>query len=119
MKKLSKVNEVLQDVITTFQTWNVCILSGMEIVLKIGEAFCDRDNRPYQDIRITHTVILDDPLDDPQGSSIISSSAIRTSIFLVSLENLSKNQIFMTLATLRRGVTSGGSMAAVTTLFAI
>ena len=35
--------------------------------MKINEAFCDKDNRPYQDIRITHTIILDDPLDDPAG----------------------------------------------------
>lgn len=36
--------------------------------MKINETFCDKDNRPYQDIRITHTVILDDPLDDLAGT---------------------------------------------------
>lgn len=35
--------------------------------MKINEAFCDKQDRPYQDIRITHTIILDDPLDDPPG----------------------------------------------------
>jgi len=43
------------------------VAEGMDVVMKINEAFCDKDNRPYQDIRITHTVILDDPLDDPSG----------------------------------------------------
>ncbi|CAK8684054.1 unnamed protein product [Clavelina lepadiformis] len=43
------------------------VAEGMDVVMKISEAFCDKENRPYQDIRITHTVILDDPLDDPTG----------------------------------------------------
>uniref|UniRef100_H2ZKC0 Peptidyl-prolyl cis-trans isomerase n=1 Tax=Ciona savignyi TaxID=51511 RepID=H2ZKC0_CIOSA len=44
-----------------------CIAEGFDVILKINEAFCDNQHRPFQDIRITHTVILDDPLDDPPG----------------------------------------------------
>lgn len=40
---------------------------GIEIIFKLNEAICDADHRPYQDIRISHTVILDDPYDDPKG----------------------------------------------------
>jgi len=34
---------------------------GVEVLDKINEAFCDDDGRPLQNIRIRHTVILDDP----------------------------------------------------------
>ena len=43
------------------------VAEGMDVLMKINEIFCDKDHRPYQDIRITHTVIIDDPLDDPKG----------------------------------------------------
>ncbi|XP_072022617.1 peptidyl-prolyl cis-trans isomerase-like 4 [Amphiura filiformis] len=46
------------------------VSEGMEILMKINEAICDKENRPYQDIRINHTVILDDPYDDPKGLEI-------------------------------------------------
>ncbi|XP_063299404.1 peptidyl-prolyl cis-trans isomerase-like 4 [Pelobates fuscus] len=46
------------------------ISEGMDVVKKINEAFVDKDFVPYQDIRITHTVILDDPFDDPPGLPI-------------------------------------------------
>ena len=43
------------------------ITEGLDVVLKFNEAICDADHRPYQDIRISHTVILEDPYDDPKG----------------------------------------------------
>ncbi|XP_051164251.1 peptidyl-prolyl cis-trans isomerase-like 4 [Leptopilina boulardi] len=43
------------------------ISEGLEIILKLNETICDVKDRPYQDIRITHTVILVDPYDDPLG----------------------------------------------------
>lgn len=43
------------------------ITEGLEIILKFNEAICDGDHRPYQDIRISHTVILEDPYDDPEN----------------------------------------------------
>lgn len=43
------------------------ISEGHDILRKINEAICDESNRPYQDIRITHTVVLDDPFEDPRG----------------------------------------------------
>ncbi|XP_075259056.1 peptidyl-prolyl cis-trans isomerase sig-7-like [Convolutriloba macropyga] len=41
------------------------VTEGMETLEKINEVLTDDDNRPYQDIRISHTVILDDPFEDP------------------------------------------------------
>uniref|UniRef100_G3NU03 Peptidyl-prolyl cis-trans isomerase n=2 Tax=Gasterosteus aculeatus aculeatus TaxID=481459 RepID=G3NU03_GASAC len=41
------------------------VTEGMDILDKINETFVDKDFVPFQDIRINHTVILEDPLDDP------------------------------------------------------
>ncbi|KAK5853424.1 hypothetical protein PBY51_007208 [Eleginops maclovinus] len=41
------------------------VTEGMDILAKINEAFVDKDFVPFQDIRINHTVILEDPFDDP------------------------------------------------------
>ncbi|XP_006626237.2 peptidyl-prolyl cis-trans isomerase-like 4 [Lepisosteus oculatus] len=46
------------------------VTEGMDVLMKINEAFVDKDFIPYQDIRINHTVILDDPFDDPPGLPI-------------------------------------------------
>ncbi|KFM65488.1 Peptidyl-prolyl cis-trans isomerase-like 4, partial [Stegodyphus mimosarum] len=50
------------------------VAEGFETLLKINEAICDPNNRPYQDIRITHTVVLHDPYDDPKGLEIPDAS---------------------------------------------
>ncbi|KAK5904079.1 hypothetical protein CgunFtcFv8_007801 [Champsocephalus gunnari] len=41
------------------------VTEGMEVLAKVNEAFVDKDFVPFQDIRINHTVILEDPFDDP------------------------------------------------------
>eukprot|EP00062_Callorhinchus_milii_P009753 gi/632953887/ref/XP_007892668.1/ PREDICTED: peptidyl-prolyl cis-trans isomerase-like 4 [Callorhinchus milii] len=46
------------------------VTEGMDVLMKINEVFVDKDCCPYQDVRITHTVILDDPYDDPPGLQI-------------------------------------------------
>ncbi|MEQ2217965.1 hypothetical protein XENOCAPTIV_027142 [Xenoophorus captivus] len=38
---------------------------GLDVLTKINESFVDKDFVPFQDIRINHTVVLDDPFDDP------------------------------------------------------
>lgn len=43
------------------------VTEGHEILRKLNEVICDDKNRPYQDVRITHTVVLEDPFDDPRG----------------------------------------------------
>jgi len=43
------------------------VVEGFDVLDLLNEAICDDDHRPYKDIRITHTVILDDPFDDPSG----------------------------------------------------
>jgi len=46
------------------------VAEGFEVLEKINEAICDETNRPYQDIRVSHTVILEDPFEDPRGMEI-------------------------------------------------
>ena len=38
---------------------------GLEALDAINEAICDDSGRPLQNIRIRHTIILDDPFPDP------------------------------------------------------
>ncbi|KAI7617424.1 Peptidyl-prolyl cis-trans isomerase-like, partial [Hortaea werneckii] len=43
------------------------VVEGFDALEKINAAFVDQSGRPLQDIRILHTVVLDDPYDDPAG----------------------------------------------------
>eukprot|EP01134_Creolimax_fragrantissima_P002456 CFRG2456T1 len=40
---------------------------SMATLRAINDAYVDSDGRPYQDIRIRHTIVLDDPYPDPTG----------------------------------------------------
>ncbi|CAN0891527.1 Peptidyl-prolyl cis-trans isomerase CYP59 [Linum grandiflorum] len=41
------------------------VAEGLETLAKINEAYVDENKRPYKNIRIKHTHILEDPFDDP------------------------------------------------------
>ena len=43
------------------------VAEGFDVLDKINEAFIDDRGRPLRDIRIRHTIVLDDPFDDPVG----------------------------------------------------
>jgi peptidyl-prolyl cis-trans isomerase-like 4 len=43
------------------------VVEGIEVLDKINGAFVDEKGWPLKDIRIRHTVVLDDPFDDPEG----------------------------------------------------
>lgn len=40
------------------------VAKGFDVLEKLNEWICDKEGTPYQDIRIMHTVILDDPFED-------------------------------------------------------
>ncbi len=42
------------------------VAEGFEVIEKFNKVISDEEHRPYQDIRITHTVVLDDPFEDPE-----------------------------------------------------
>ncbi|KAH8150059.1 uncharacterized protein LAJ45_05745 [Morchella importuna] len=43
------------------------VVEGFDALEKINNAFCDDKGRPLKDIRIRHTIILEDPFGDPPG----------------------------------------------------
>lgn len=43
------------------------VVEGFDALEKINSAFVDQSGRPLQDIRVLHTVVLDDPYEDPPG----------------------------------------------------
>ncbi|KAF7111002.1 hypothetical protein CFC21_111057 [Triticum aestivum] len=53
--------DYLDDKHTVFGT----VAEGLDTLTKINEAYVDDKGRPFKDIRIKHTYILDDPFDDP------------------------------------------------------
>nr|CAX69488.1 peptidylprolyl isomerase-like 4 [Schistosoma japonicum] len=42
------------------------IAEGTDFVEKINEVYCDKDNRPFRNVRIHHTLVLHDPFDTPK-----------------------------------------------------
>ncbi|XP_063974482.1 peptidyl-prolyl cis-trans isomerase sig-7 [Diachasmimorpha longicaudata] len=60
------------------------IVEGLEVILKFNDTICDGDHRPYQDIRISHTVILEDPYDDPENLPVPDRSPEPTKEVLMS-----------------------------------
>jgi len=50
------------------------VVEGEELLTKLNNSITDDDGRPYQDIRITHTVVLHDPYDDPPGLELRENS---------------------------------------------
>uniref|UniRef100_K3WBH2 Peptidyl-prolyl cis-trans isomerase n=1 Tax=Globisporangium ultimum (strain ATCC 200006 / CBS 805.95 / DAOM BR144) TaxID=431595 RepID=K3WBH2_GLOUD len=53
------------------------VAEGMDVLDKINELYVDKDNRPYQDVRIKHTYVLDDPFPDPELLVVPPSSPMR------------------------------------------
>lgn len=43
------------------------VVEGHEVLRQLNESIVDDKHRPYKDIRITHTVVLEDPYADPRG----------------------------------------------------
>ena len=50
------------------------VAEGIEVLQAINEVYVDDNNRPYTNIRILHTPVLDDPFDDPPGLDIPENS---------------------------------------------
>lgn len=61
------------------------VAEGYEVLDKINEAYCDEQGRPFRDIRIRHTIILDDPFDDPDGLQVPDESPLPTKEQLESM----------------------------------
>uniref|UniRef100_A0A0P4WJ64 Peptidyl-prolyl cis-trans isomerase n=1 Tax=Scylla olivacea TaxID=85551 RepID=A0A0P4WJ64_SCYOL len=42
------------------------VVEGLEVINRLNQTLTDEKYRPYQDVRISHTVVLDDPYPDPK-----------------------------------------------------
>ena len=60
----------LDDVYTIFGE----VAEGLEVARTISDAYADAAGRPYQNIRIRHTIVLEDPFDDPAGLRVPDAS---------------------------------------------
>jgi len=60
------------------------VVEGEEVITKLNNTITDTEGRPYQDIRITHTVVLHDPYDDPPGLELREASPEPTAEMLAS-----------------------------------
>ncbi|KAF9112941.1 Peptidyl-prolyl cis-trans isomerase cyp6 [Mortierella sp. AM989] len=55
---------------------------GMDVQEKINSAFTDSNFRSFKDIRIKHTIVLDDPFPDPDGLVVPDVSPLPTQAML-------------------------------------
>lgn len=83
------------------------VVEGFDVLEKINEAFIDDNGRPLKDIRIRHTVVLDDPYDDPPGleeppESPLPSKAQLATVRIADDEELDENMDEEAMEQLRR-----------------
>ena len=83
------------------------VVEGFDALEKINEAFTDKKGRPLKDIRVRHTVILDDPFPDPPGlieppESPLPSKAQLATVRIADDEELDDNIDEASLDKLRR-----------------
>lgn len=43
------------------------VAEGLDVLDKINKVYCDKESRPLVNIRIFHTLILEDPIPNPEG----------------------------------------------------
>ncbi|KAF2155433.1 cyclophilin-like protein [Myriangium duriaei CBS 260.36] len=83
------------------------VVEGFDALEKINTSFVDRDGRPLKDIRILHTVVLDDPSGDIPGieeplKSPVPSKAQLATVRIAYDEELEENTDPEALEKLRR-----------------
>lgn len=83
------------------------VAEGFDALEKINTAFIDDNGRPLQDIRILHTIVLDDPFDDPPGvieppSSPVPSAEQRATVRIAHDEVLEQQDDPEKMEQLRR-----------------
>ncbi|KIY02402.1 peptidyl-prolyl cis-trans isomerase-like 4 [Fonsecaea multimorphosa CBS 102226] len=61
------------------------VVEGFDTLDKINNAFTNANGRPLKDIRIRHTIILEDPYDDPPGLVVPDSSPAPTKAQLATV----------------------------------
>ncbi|KAH6849023.1 cyclophilin-like domain-containing protein [Alternaria alternata] len=83
------------------------VVEGFDTLDKINTAYIDDQGQPLKDIRILHTVVLDDPYDDPPGlaeppESPVPSAAQLATVRVAYDENLDEDNDPEALEKVRR-----------------
>lgn len=83
------------------------VVEGFDALEKVNEAFTDDRGRPLKDIRIRHTVVLDDPFEDPPGlveppESPLPSKAQLSTVRIADDEDLDEGMDEEAMEQLRR-----------------
>lgn len=83
------------------------VVEGFDALEKINDAFIDEKGRPLRDIRVRHTIILDDPYPDPPGlvepdKSPLPTPAQLATVRIADDETLDEDEDPETLEKLRR-----------------
>lgn len=83
------------------------VVEGFDVLEQINDAFVDDKGRPLRDIRIRHTVILEDPFEDPAGLSVppqspVPSKAQLATVRIADDEELDENMDEQTMEKMRR-----------------
>ncbi|RAR03895.1 cyclophilin-like protein [Stemphylium lycopersici] len=83
------------------------VVEGFDTLEKINTAYIDDQGQPLKDIRILHTVVLDDPYDDPAGlveppESPVPSAAQLATVRVAYDENLDEDNDPEALEKVRR-----------------
>ena len=73
------------------------VVEGFDVLERINSSFCDDKGRPLKDIRIRHTIVLEDPYDDPEGlveppSSPVPSDAQLATVRIAEGETLDPDE---------------------------
>ena len=73
------------------------VVEGFDVLEKINSAYCDGKGRPLKDIRIRHTIALEDPYDDPPGlveptESPLPSAAQLATVRIAEDEEIDENE---------------------------
>lgn len=61
------------------------VVEGFDVLEKINDVFCDEKGQPLKDIRIRHTVVLDDPYPDPEGLVVPAESPLPSAAQLATV----------------------------------
>ncbi|EXJ61982.1 peptidylprolyl isomerase [Cladophialophora yegresii CBS 114405] len=61
------------------------VVEGFDTLEKINDAFTNSDGRPLKDIRIRHTIVLEDPYPDPPGLLVPDASPAPTKAQLATV----------------------------------
>ncbi|TPX31005.1 hypothetical protein SmJEL517_g05550 [Synchytrium microbalum] len=70
------------------------VAEGFDVLDKLDEALVDDQNRPFRDIRIKHTIILEDPFDDPSGLNVPEKSPEPSEAILKSTRIAEDEELF-------------------------